>query len=88
MPPMSSQSKFEKELSVYEHHRQTWLAEDREGQFVVIKGDKFIGFYDDLGEAYAHGAKEFGESFLVREIKRTDDVLVIHRVAWSFPSRV
>lgn len=80
---MSSQSKFEKELSVYEHHRQAWLAEDREGQFVVIKGDEILGFYDDLEDAYSAGAKKFVEAFLVREIKRSDDVQVIHRTAWG-----
>ena len=84
---MSSPPKFEKELAVYEHNRQAWLADDREGQFVVIKADKILGFYDELEDAYAEGAKEFADGFLVREIKRTDDVQVIHRTAWGAPAR-
>ena len=55
------------ERVIFEMHIDEWRT-THPGKFVVIK-DEIIGFYDDLGSAYAHGTRRFGlERFLVAYI--------------------
>lgn len=81
MPP--TKPIFERENAYFEKNRAIWLNEGHEGQIAVIKGEELLGFYDTQEEAFAAGEKRFTESFMVREVKRDDEVQVIHRTAWS-----
>lgn len=59
---------LKKELEYYEKNKKE-LLKTYKGQFVVIKGDKFIGSYTTEIEAYKAGVEEFGtEPFLIRRV--------------------
>ena len=56
--------------SKLEEWRQTHL-----GQFVVIKEDQVLGFYDSLEQAFSEGSKKFGlADFFVMQIIHRDSV--------------
>ena len=53
------------EIATYRSQLSELLA--YEGQFVLIKGDKVIGFFDDASEAIREGYRRFGiVPFLVK----------------------
>ena len=76
-PPPPAPSVFARELAVYHAHKAEWLRAGREGDYVVIKGDDFLGpascgYEDALRAGYQH----FGLGrFMVRKIERVEPVL-------------
>jgi hypothetical protein len=55
------------EVSTYEAHLPAWV--DREGQFVLIKGQDVLGFYPRYEEALDAGYDQLGSGpFLVKQI--------------------
>ena len=55
------------EVRTYEAHLPEWL--DREGQFVLIKGSRVLGFYVRDREALEAGYEQIGAGpFLVKQI--------------------
>jgi len=56
-----------RELKTYESKLAGWA--DREGQFVLIKGGRVLGFFPGTDAALEAGYDKFGgESFLVKQI--------------------
>ncbi|MCL5674217.1 MAG: DUF5678 domain-containing protein [Candidatus Omnitrophica bacterium] len=65
---------LEKELKFYERKKEEFLKE-HENQFVLIKDEKVIGFYNSPEEAYDEGAKLFGlEPFFIKEVVRNEQI--------------
>ena len=57
------------ELETYYAHKQE-LLQTAEGKYVVIKGDKIIGLFDDAASAYNQAVQQLGLTpFLVRQIR-------------------
>ena len=55
-----------------------FLAEGKEGQHVLIKGEEIVGFWDTHVGALAAGYERFrGQAFLVHEIQERERVLWI-----------
>jgi hypothetical protein len=50
---------LDRELSRYEAERARWLPE-HEGEYVLIKGDDVLGFFETREEALAMGYARFG----------------------------
>jgi len=65
---------LESEMAYFNEHRQEFL-EKAFGKFVLIKGQKEYGFYDDDVEAYKAGVELFGlEPFLIKEVLAEDQI--------------
>jgi len=63
------------ELDYFRRHRQDW-----EGKYVLIKGEKTVGFFPSYYEALGQGYKEFGlEPFLVKQISVAERNFFISR---------
>ncbi len=59
---------LEQERKYFETHQGEW-EKVHLGKFALIKGEEFVGVFDDASAAVAEGAKKFeGESFLVRRV--------------------
>lgn len=59
---------LEREIKTFEANIEEWQRTKR-GQFVLIKEDQIIGFYNNVDDALTVGAEKFGlQPFLVREI--------------------
>jgi hypothetical protein len=58
----------EEELSYYNQHKAELLS-SYEWKFVLIKGSKLIGSYDNAESAYQEGLQRFGNSsFLIKQV--------------------
>lgn len=70
---------LQEELRVFEQHRSEWLRSHR-GEFVVIVGERVIGFYSDYESAFKAGLPEAGlrNSFLVKQVWAEDPVYSIY----------
>jgi len=65
---------LESEMAYFNEHRKELLAK-AEGKFVLIKGDKEYGFYDDDEQAYKAGVELFGlQPFLIKEVAVKDQI--------------
>ena len=59
---------LDREIETYEREKPRLLA-DAPGKFVLIKGDKVIGFYESQTDAISEGWKLFpGEPILTKRI--------------------
>ena len=67
---------FEAELATYGRNKEAWLAENAEGQYVVIRGDEVLGRYPTYQDAFEQGINTYGQStpFLIKQISRDDPV--------------
>lgn len=64
---------LEQELKYFEEHLDEFM-EKAPGKFVLIKGEKDFGFFDNSKNAYKKGIALFGiEPFFIREVKREAD---------------
>ena len=63
---------------VFETNRDNW-SHDHRGQYVVLVGDRLIGFFDDLAEAYQAGKDEAppGEFFIGHCLPKNDEPRVV-----------
>jgi len=70
---------LQKELAVFEQHRQEWLR-SHPGDFVVISNATVAGFYPDYESAFRAGLGMFGvqASFLVKQVWAEEPVYLIH----------
>jgi hypothetical protein len=65
-----------KENEVFNSSLEEWR-KTHMGQFVLIKGQEVIGFYDSLSEAFSDGMKRYGlEDFFIQQIIPRDTVNV------------
>ena len=61
-------SKLKTELNYFRQMKDGWLSLYK-GQFALIKGEKLIGTYTTLEEAYSAGVNQFGtDPFLVKQV--------------------
>jgi hypothetical protein len=72
-------SRLSAELATYESHKGEWLLAHR-NEFVVMKGDRLLGFFPEFQEAYTVGVKEFGTDadFLVKRVTEHEPVCVVY----------
>lgn len=66
------------ELSIFESNKSRWL-EEHEGEYVLIKGEEVVGFFEGEFDAARIGFERFGDNvpILVRQITSFDPVLHI-----------
>lgn len=73
---MDIQRELERETAVFESHLDEWR-KTHLGQFVLIKEDRMVGFFDTLNAAFNEGTRLFGlERFFVKQITPIDTVNV------------
>jgi hypothetical protein len=65
---------LDREQTVYEANLSHWIP-DHEGEYVLIKDDEVVGFYDTRDEALAAGYTQFGVvPLLVKLVASTEPV--------------
>ena len=66
---------FQKELEYYRANKDDML-KHHENQFVVIKGNRFIGAFTTEQEAYEAGLKELGNvPFLIKRVTKEEEIV-------------
>ncbi|MDR1829951.1 MAG: hypothetical protein LBQ76_04185 [Candidatus Fibromonas sp.] len=66
---------LQKEIETYNEFLPS-LLDKNDGQYVLIKGNKLVGTFADIGDALDRGYEEFGKPpFLVRKISAVPEVL-------------
>jgi hypothetical protein len=69
---MAQENTLQKELNFYQKHKQEYLKLYK-GQFVLIKGEEFIGVFTTDAEAYKAGLEKFGnQPFLIKQVLEDD----------------
>jgi len=77
-----SDSPLDQESQTYRRELPRLLAEGREGQVVLIKGDEIIEFFADEDEALRVGYQKYlMQSFLVQRIREWEPIIF---QAWRF----
>ncbi len=51
---------LEAEVLVFDQHRDEWIRDGHENQWVVIRAPKVVRFFDSLRDGYLAGLREFG----------------------------
>ena len=51
----AQQPNFEVESATFERHRAGWVVDGRTGQWVVIVGERLVGFFSDIGKSCEAG---------------------------------
>jgi hypothetical protein len=75
------------EWNTYVREIGGWLAEGREGQHVLIKGEEIIGFYATEGESYREGLRRYlGQPFFIHAIRTEEPYLRIRGVNMPWPT--
>ena len=70
LPELATASPLIQEWNTYRHEVQRLLAEGHEGEFVLIKGDAIIGFYETWDSPRTEGLNRFLlDPFLVHQIQ-------------------
>lgn len=70
------------EIRTYESHLPDWL--DREGEFVLIKGKKVLGFFSSFELGLRAGYQQVAEGpFLVHQISRFERIYNLGNVDLS-----
>jgi len=66
------------ETQLYEAQKSEWLGTHRD-QFVVIKGQSLLGFFDNFHQAYTAGVAEYGMNidFLVKRVVPQEPVFLV-----------
>lgn len=77
---MASQDELSKEVQTYNDHVSEWGG--HEGEYVLIRGTRVVGFFEGYEEALSHGYSEFGVvPFLVKKILPEPRVIQVSRLA-------
>jgi hypothetical protein len=86
LPPDDSNEPLALEWNVYRCAVGQLLAEGGEGRYVLIKGEKIIGLFDDWAAARLEGLKRFlREPFFVHLIRAVEPHLHIRGVNRPWP---
>ena len=65
---------LDEELATFERMKAE-LLKTHSGKFALIKGEQFIGAFDNPTNAYAEGIKQFGQAaFLIKRISEQEEV--------------
>lgn len=75
---MPTEEALAEELRVYESHKIEWL-QSHSGEFVVIVGQKVIGFHPNYESGFKAGlvAAGLGKSFLLKQVCIEEPVYLI-----------
>ncbi len=65
--------KIQREIAVYNARRNEWLLAGQHGRYVVICGERVIGFFDDFSAAYDAGQREADGPHLVHPVLPAPD---------------
>lgn len=67
---------LEKELETYNRELQTLLANEGEGKFVLIQGDRVIDLFGTYEDAVKEGYKQFrlDTPFLIKQVSGVEQV--------------
>jgi hypothetical protein len=69
---MAHETVLQTEVQFYQKNKDEYLKLYK-GQFVLIKGEKFIGVYTTDAEAYKAGLEQFGnQPFLIKQVLEDD----------------
>lgn len=69
---------LEEELATFRKNINDWT--EYEGQFVLIKGDRVIGFYSSYDDAIKDGYRRFRlEPFLVKGVRSLEQLHFVSR---------
>ena len=70
-------TRLDTEMAVYEANKRVWLQEHRD-QFVVIKAQSVLGFFEEFPRAYEAGVRQFGpdSDFLVKRVLPEEPIFV------------
>jgi hypothetical protein len=72
MTAQKGAASLETELRTFRSHRDELVGQAK-GKYVLIKGERVVGFFEDQTDAISNGFKEFGNtSFLVKLITEVD----------------
>jgi hypothetical protein len=75
------QPKFEQELRVYRARRSEWVAHGHERDWVAILGERALGPFSTIDEAWRAGMAEFGApGFMVRRIVVRDVPAIVSHI--------
>jgi hypothetical protein len=75
---MEKENILQAELSVFEQHKQEWLRSNP-GEFVVIVGEKVVGFHPDYESAFKSGLAAAGlGKFLLKQVWAEEPVYLIY----------
>ena len=76
---------LEKELAIYQQNLGEWS--EKEGQYVLISGDKVFDFFSSYDDAIKRGYEEFRlEAFLVKQIHSLEQAHFVSRLACPCPT--
>ena len=71
---------LEQEIKIFEDNKAKLKEDYPSGGFVVIKGEKILGVWNDRQDALKAGIEEYGNvPFLVRDILENDNVINFSR---------
>ena len=74
----NEQKALDRELAFYRSHLEEW--EGREGEYILIKDEKVVGFFSSYDDALRQGYQQFGlDSFLVKQISTLERAHFISR---------
>jgi len=66
---------FEREIEYFKEHKED-LVKHYKDQYVVIKGDRFLGAYTTEAEAYEAALNEFGNvPFLIKKATEEEEIV-------------
>src|ERR1051325_8222043 len=72
-----------REWDVFRRELPRLLAEGREGEFALLKGEEIIGFYPTQQDAVRAGYARFlSETFMVHEIRTEEPILTLPWYCW------
>jgi hypothetical protein len=75
LPPAEPGSPNDVEWETYRREVGRLLAEGREGQVVLIKKDRIVGFFNTLDDAYAAGLAQFLlDGFFIQEVREYEPI--------------
>jgi len=78
LPPAAPNNSTAAEWETYRSQVTAWLAQGREGQFVLIKGSEVVGFWDAEEAALSGGYKRFlMQPFLVHQVRSREPLFRI-----------
>ena len=82
--PATTVPELAEEIATFEAQRRAFLKSHR-GQFVLIKGKRVVGFFEDEVDAIRHGYRMLGDvGFLVQKIEEHETPVMMPTI-WVVP---
>lgn len=75
---------LEPEIAIFDRNVEGWLR-DYAGKYVLIKGERVVGFFETESEALGEAARIYGlGSYLIRPVSLHQDVHLVTRFLTGF----